>query len=145
MNFSFIVVSSSCFHKIKVVFDQWVCIKFDVIKEMIDSYYTYMLGADASATYKDMKVIISGLYCHEEGFADFIRESGLLQDPEIVAELEEYFHHFNTNKYLEEYLEDIPAAEWIELCSEQKLLEFIMLEMCALEMFESIVTPIVLK
>ena len=53
--------------------------------------------------------------------------------------------YFNTNKYLEEYLEDIPAAEWIELCSEQKLLEFIMLEMCALEMFESIVTPIVLK
>ena len=143
MNFSFIVVSSSCFHKIKVVFDQWVCIKFDVIKEMIDSYYTYMLVA--SATYEDIKVIISGLYCHEEGFADFIRESGLLQDPEIVAELEEYFHHFNTNKYLEEYLEDIPAAEWIELCSEQKLLEFIMLEMCALEMFESIVTPIVLK
>ena len=143
MNFSFIVVSSSSFHKVKVVFDQWVCIKFDVIKERIDSYYRYMLVA--SATYEDIKVIISGLYCHEEGFADFIRESGLLQDPEIVAELEEYFHHFNTNKYLEEYLEDIPAAEWIELCSEQKLLEFIMLEMCALEMFESIVTPIVLK
>jgi len=99
----------------------------------------------ASATYEDIKVIISGLYCHEEGFADFIRESGLLQDEEIVAKLEKYFHHFNTNAYFEQYLEDISAAEWIELSSEQKLLEFIMLEMCALEMFVSIDTPTVLK
>ena len=143
MNYSFITVSSSSFNKIKEVFDQWVCIKFDVIKEMIDSHYSYILDDFCNPmSYKDIPVIILGVYCQEEGFADFIRESVLLQDEDIIAVLEEYFHHFNTNKYLEQYLENTTLAQWIELSSEQKILEFIMLEMDALEMFESIVTPV---
>jgi hypothetical protein len=81
-----------------------------------------------------------------ERFIDFIRESNLLLDEEIMNDLEEYFQNFNTMEYLYQYLRETTVEEWMALSSEDKLLHFIMYEMdSVVEFFESIEQTTVLK
>lgn len=136
----------SSYEKIKQVFDQWVCIHFDTVKNIIDSYTKYLPREYGQPySYENIPTMIVGIYCQQEGFADFIRESNLIQDQEVVDDLEAYFNNFKVNLFNEQYLEMTSLVECIELNSEDKLLEFIMIEMNAVELFVSIDQPTVLK